>query len=573
MLYERRERQDEKALLPSTAQLAAPPSRPAHTGISYLRILTAGLVLLGLLYTSTEGNRLQGGRSIDSLEAVCPQQEPWKPSADFNIKWPSNDTLADRLSGAVKIDTSVHDAEPAPEDDPELYQRRFQPFREYLATTFPSLYAEGSPVQLELVHEHGLLYTWKGKDDNLKPLLLMAHQDVVPVDPQTVDDWPHPPFSGAIANGSVWGRGSVDAKSWLISILSGLETLIDSRFEPERTILVSFGYDEEVNGKFGGQYLAAHIQEKHGNDSIALIVDEGNPILSEFDPQGFGLPVALPAVEEKGNVHISIRIDGPGGHSSGPPRRTTVGLLSEFVASIETNPHNLRPAVIPDGSVHLKTLQCLRDQMPAPIRKALKDLQWAETSSMSSLERFLQPILAVGGYEHDRRKRNRIELAKRSLLAVLPEQLALPFSTTQTPTVFHGGIKLNAIPPSASVEIDHRVALHQTIDYIKSWYLHHLTRFARTHDLAFRAFGEDVGVKTTSCHQSENDELSITASSDVRVTLDIVAPGLEPAPVTPLTGSAASPWRLFQSVVLSTWPSLALIAPSQMRGNTDTRCK
>lgn len=92
----------------------------------------------------------------------------------------------------------------------------FAPFHEYLLTTFPNVHAT---LKLTKVNTYGLVYAWEGTDTSLKPLLLTAHQDVVPVNPESVDEWTHPPFSGYFDGERVWGRGAWDDKGHLISIM------------------------------------------------------------------------------------------------------------------------------------------------------------------------------------------------------------------------------------------------------------------------------------------------------------------------------------------------------------------
>ena len=71
-------------------------------------------------------------------------------------------------------------------------------------------------LRRETVGEHSLLYTWDGSDPSLEPILLMGHMDVVPVEPGTEGKWRHGPFEGRIADGFVWGRGTIDDKSAVV---------------------------------------------------------------------------------------------------------------------------------------------------------------------------------------------------------------------------------------------------------------------------------------------------------------------------------------------------------------------
>jgi Gly-Xaa carboxypeptidase len=119
------------------------------------------------------------------------------------------------------------------------------------------------------------VYIWKGSDESLKPLLLMAHQDVVPVEPTTVDQWAYPPYSGHYDGERIWGRGSSDDKSGLIGIMITIETLLEKGFKPTRSIVLSFGFDEEASGKYGAEENAKALLTLYGENAFALIVDEG----------------------------------------------------------------------------------------------------------------------------------------------------------------------------------------------------------------------------------------------------------------------------------------------------------
>lgn len=146
------------------------------------------------------------------------------------------------------------------------------------------------------VNTYGIHMEWKGKDLSLKPYLFMGHQDVVPVPEATLSRWAHPPYSGHYDGQFVWGRGASDCKNVLIGILESFEVLLDKGFEPERTLLIAFGFDEEIGGWQGAQYLSQHIQDAKGKGSLELIMDEGGLGIQEL----YGAKFALPGVGEKG---------------------------------------------------------------------------------------------------------------------------------------------------------------------------------------------------------------------------------------------------------------------------------
>ncbi len=145
----------------------------------------------------------------------------------------------ERLSGAVKIPTMSFDDMGAIGEDKRwdiMYD-----FASYLEKTFPVVHEK---LKLDTVNTHGLVYTWAGADLSLKPTLLMAHQDVVPVPESTIDSWTQPPFAGVYDGKYIWGRGASDCKNQLIAIMESVEELLKSNWVPRRTVVMSFGFDE-----------------------------------------------------------------------------------------------------------------------------------------------------------------------------------------------------------------------------------------------------------------------------------------------------------------------------------------
>lgn len=165
----------------------------------------------------------------------------------------------------------------------------FGPFHDYLLKAFPKLYVNQksksgerlivlnrhSTLVLTKVNTYGLLFEWKGSDETLKPLLFMGHQDVVPVNPDTVNEWTYPPYSGHFDGKLLWGRGSSDDKNDLIGFMTTIETLIENGFKPSRGIILSFGFDEEASGTEGAAHLAKHLLAKYGENAFAMLIDEG----------------------------------------------------------------------------------------------------------------------------------------------------------------------------------------------------------------------------------------------------------------------------------------------------------
>ena len=231
-----------------------------------------------------------------------------------------------RLAKALTFPTiSYHDRD-------KMDWAAFDAFHAFVRESFPRVHAT---LRLETVNTHGLLYTWPGQEPALKPLLLMAHQDVVPVLPGTEQDWEHPPFDGVVANGYIHGRGALDDKSSMMGILESVEYLIEEGFIPKRTIYLAFGQDEEVGGEFGAQAIAHKLEAQ--NVSLEIVLDEGG-IIVHGDNYGLDGLVALVGVAEKGYVSLELTAGGVGGHSSMPPRHTAVGKISRAITRLEENP-------------------------------------------------------------------------------------------------------------------------------------------------------------------------------------------------------------------------------------------
>jgi carboxypeptidase PM20D1 len=168
----------------------------------------------------------------------------------------------------------------------------------------------------------------------------MGHLDVVPIVPGTEAQWSHPPFAGDIADGHVWGRGTLDDKSSVIAVLEAVEKLAGEGYRPRRTIYLAFGHDEEVGGPEGAAKVVEALAAR-GVTHFAFVADEGGAVGQGLVP-GIDKPTALIGVAEKGYLNLRLTVAGEGGHSSTPPAETNVGILSRAVARLEATPFPAR---------------------------------------------------------------------------------------------------------------------------------------------------------------------------------------------------------------------------------------
>jgi carboxypeptidase PM20D1 len=251
---------------------------------------------------------------------------PLPPQALSRASLPTvNDSLLSvHLSGAIKFATiSKQDS------GPELVPMRA--LHAYLAQIFPRTYAT---LSHEVVDPASLLFQWTGADSTLEPIVMMSHLDVVPVEAGSESAWTHPPFSGDIADGFVWGRGTLDDKVGVLSTLEAVEALVNRGFKPRRTIYLAFGDDEEVEGKGAGAIVA--LLKRRGVHPLVAI-DEGSAIVRGIIPN-ITRPAGLIGIAEKGHMSVKLTVASAGGHSSMPPARTAVGVLAQAIDRLEKNP-------------------------------------------------------------------------------------------------------------------------------------------------------------------------------------------------------------------------------------------
>lgn len=200
-----------------------------------------------------------------------------------------------------------------------------------LEADFPRVHAA---LRRESVAGQSLIFTWPGSDPSLPPLLLTAHQDVVPVEAGSEGRWTHPPFAGIVADGMIWGRGSLDDKAMVMSVLEAAERKLAAGWRPKRTVIFAFGHDEESGGT-GAAAMAALLQSRGIHPF--LVLDEGLAVLNGIFP-GVAQPVAAIGTAEKGYVTVELTAKGTGGHSSTPSADNAIVRLAKAVERLDAHP-------------------------------------------------------------------------------------------------------------------------------------------------------------------------------------------------------------------------------------------
>jgi carboxypeptidase PM20D1 len=286
-------------------------------------------------------------------------------------------------------------------------------FHRFLENAYPLVHEK---LKLEKVAGYSLLYKWSGKNADANPIVLMAHMDVVPLEPGTEELWHVDPFEGVIKNDTIWGRGATDDKMNLMAIMEAIEKLLNEGFQPERTIYLSFGHDEEIGGK-GAIAIAGLLESR--NVKADLVLDEGGIITRDKIP-GITQSVALIGTSEKGYLSLVLSVEQSGGHSSMPATETAIDILSNAIVRLRENPFEA------DFSQSTQDfISYIGPEQPF-IQKMVFANQWLFKS------------VIVGIYEQS------------------PGGNAM-VRTTIAPTIIQAGIKDNVIPTLASATINFRI--------------------------------------------------------------------------------------------------------------------
>lgn len=267
-----------------------------------------------------------------------------------------DDSAIQRLSGGLKI-PSVSSGEMG-----EFNYSTFDTIKAYLKASYPLVYKN---TEFTEVNTYGLVFRLKGSNPSLDPILFLSHTDVVPpgeadikdksenifrpddqplpLVSEVAEDWDFGPFSGAVANGRIYGRGAIDMKGMLFSLMESLNNLIRSRHVPQRDIYLAFGFDEEVGGQQGAAKIAGYFKSK--NIKFDAVYDEGGLILEKGSVAGINSDVAVIGCAEKGFLSVKIKVKGLGGHASMPPMESAIGKAAVIMQRLEQD--QMKPMITP----------------------------------------------------------------------------------------------------------------------------------------------------------------------------------------------------------------------------------
>lgn len=368
--------------------------------------------------------------------------------------------------------------------------------------------------------------------------MLTAHQDVVPV--ADVSTWTHPPFDAYFDGTWLWGRGSSDDKNSMTALMSAIEDLLSQGWSPRRTVLLAYGFDEECSGVKGAGSIAAHLKGVWGDDSMAIVLDEGGMGLQQIGDVLY----ALPGVMEKGHVDIWLKLHVQGGHSSVPFPHTGIGIASEMVVALESHPYE--PELI-RGSPIYNHYVCQARFSP-------------------DAEPEVTRLLGEGDLE---------TLARELAGQDRPTNFRL--QTSQSVDYVVGGQKINAMPEVITLGVNYRVAPQNSIGEVMHNIVKHVQPIVKKYGLGLKAFEEDPEYKdyaAVAAARGGKDMEGVEPLYDVDYNGTLVLTASQKTQVAPVSPSSGEVWDVFSGTIQHSFAfdgGKVVPVGELMTGNTDTR--
>lgn len=383
-----------------------------------------------------------------------------------------------KLQAAIRIPTVAH--------PDHMDAKTFKDFHAQLRKDFALLHKQ---LELIPIGDHGLLFHWAGESAE-RPVVLMAHQDVVPVE----GDWQYPGFSGEIAEGQIWGRGTLDDKGCLIAICEAVERHLEEGFVPAQDVWLSFGANEEISGT---DAVAAVTELRRRDIRPWFVIDEGGAIAHDAFPT-VSPPLGVIGVSEKGTAHVELIVEDRGGHASMPSKWGPTARLARAIVRLEQHPF---PANVPGPT--LEMIERLANHASALLRPVL-----ANATRLS-------PVI------------------DRALVAAGPESAAM-VRTTTTVTTLSGSPANNVIASKASAGVNVRIMVGETVEQV----LAHLRKVIKDKAVQVELIS---GSEPSPISPYENDP----AFTSITSTIEEVFPD---AVATPYVMMAATDSRFFTQI-------------------------
>lgn len=334
----------------------------------------------------------------------------------------TNEACLAHLQGMVRIPTVSNP------DSRLMDFSKFDELHDFLRTSYPLLHQH---LSLQKVGRAGLLYHWKGTGRSKeKPLLLMAHQDVVPVGDEA--EWEHPPFAAVVENGMLYGRGTTDSKCNIMAEMESVEELLRQGYTPDTDVYLAYGYNEEVMGGDGpsAKMIADTLQEM--GVRLGMVIDECGGC-SDGQSEKVDRPVCDIVVGEKGYADFALIAEDEGGHSSTPGTESPMVRMGQALQALWANPFPYR--IVPVVQENLSTLAPYSTR-PEREKELLGDIP-------AHFEEIVRELLPQD----------------RSMAAL--------FHTTMAPTMIKGSDQANILPTRVTCTVNCRLLPGDTLESVQ----------------------------------------------------------------------------------------------------------
>ncbi|MCL1890643.1 MAG: M20/M25/M40 family metallo-hydrolase [Coriobacteriia bacterium] len=393
---------------------------------------------------------------------------------------------------------------------PNPNRTSFDEFIPTLKRLYPRVFEK---LELTMVDTYGILLKWAGSNPSAQPVVLMAHHDVVEVQPE---EWTHEPFGAEIADGRIWARGVLDTKCVLAALFEATDRLLAEGYQPPRDVYLCSSNNEEDMGSTAPNMVAFF--KERGIEPL-LVLDEGGAVIDKA-PLGVAAPFAMVGVAEKGICNVTLTVASKGGHASTPSPDDAPSKLARGISTL------------------------LKNQAPARLN--------APTIAM------LKELAARGSFGL-RLIFGNLWFFKPLVLAIMKgdAETAAMVRSTYAPTELAGGRAINVIPKEASVGVNIRISPSESGEVVVN---HLRAQFGAT------ALKNEVGAASGSAASGSAAPESAAAESAGDVQTEVTYLN-EPSPISPFDDEV---FGYLSRIIHSLYPS-AGIAPYVQNGATDAR--
>ena len=246
------------------------------------------------------------------------------------------------------------------------------------------------------------------------PLLMQGHVDVVTTASQ---EWQHDPFGGELIDGMIWGRGALDMKGGVAMMVAAFLKAQMEGITPPGDLILTILSDEEVGGDFGAKFLVQEHPEQFEN--VQFAIGEFGGFTMQLAGQTF-YPIM---VAEKQICSLKLTVRGPGGHGSSPIQGGAMAKLGRILTKLDQN------------------------QLPVHITPEVRAMYEAIAANVAFPTSLILRLLL----------NPRLTNLTLGVLGPMRQQFDALLRHTVSPTIVHGGYKINVIPSEVSLEVDGRL--------------------------------------------------------------------------------------------------------------------